>query len=66
VNDMDLNEKYLLELQVFDGLIKHFKKSKDPNSSAVLLAYEHGRRVLEDMYTEAINQKEKTEELLPF
>ncbi|PFX49742.1 limonene cyclase [Bacillus pseudomycoides] len=61
---MNIHDKFELEKRIFNRLIEHNKQNNDPHSHLMILAYEHGLQVLEEMY-EASQQKEKVE-IAPF
>ncbi|KMN42313.1 hypothetical protein [Bacillus sp. LK2] len=61
---MNIHHKFELEKRIFNRLIEHNRKNVEPHSDAVILAYEHGLQVLEDMYK--TSQQEEKEEIAPF
>lgn len=62
--DMNIHHKFELEKRIFNRLIEHNKQNAEPHSKAVILAYEHGLQVLEDMYK--TSQQEEINETSPF
>ncbi|MGN4631595.1 limonene cyclase [Bacillus cereus group sp. MYBK29-1] len=62
--DMNIHHKFELEKRIFIRLIEHNRQNAEPHSKAIILAYEHGLQVLEDMYKTS-QQEEKTE-ISPF
>ncbi|WP_254797964.1 limonene cyclase [Bacillus sp. NH11B] len=62
--DMNIHDKFKLERRIFNRLIEHNRKNGEPDSTAVILAYEHGLQVLEEMYK--TSQQEEKEEIAPF
>ncbi|MGE1028599.1 limonene cyclase [Bacillus sp. GKis3/1] len=57
--DINIHQKFELERRIFNRLIEHNRQNAEPHSKAVILAYEHGLQVLEDMYKTS-QQEEKT------
>ncbi|MGG0730986.1 limonene cyclase [Bacillus paramycoides] len=60
---MNLDEKVDLERRIFIRLIKKHKQQQDIFSTAMILAYEHGLQVLEEVYELS---KQEGEEEYPF
>ncbi|KEK24729.1 hypothetical protein [Bacillus gaemokensis] len=60
---MRLDEKFHLERRIFLRLIEKHKQNHDLFSTAMILAYEHGLQVLEEIYE--LSQKEE-EDRVPF
>ncbi|KFM95254.1 limonene cyclase [Bacillus clarus] len=60
---MNLDEKVDLERRIFIRLINKHKQQQDIFSTAMILAYEHGLQVLEEVYELS---KQDTEEEYPF
>ncbi|EJP83810.1 hypothetical protein [Bacillus cereus] len=61
---MSLDDKFNLERRIFIRLIERHKQQQDIFSSAMILAYEHGLQVLEEIYE--LSKKEKEKEEYPF
>ncbi|MED4653064.1 limonene cyclase [Bacillus pseudomycoides] len=57
---MSLDDKFNLERRIFIRLIEKHKQQEDIFSTAMLLAYEHGLQVLEEIYE--LSKQEKEEE----
>ncbi|HHY2677456.1 limonene cyclase [Bacillus toyonensis] len=62
--DMNIHHKFELEKRIFNRLIEHNRQNAEPHSKAVILAYEHGLQVLEDMYK--TSKQEEVNETSPF
>ncbi|SDL43931.1 hypothetical protein SAMN04487922_13428 [Bacillus toyonensis] len=62
--DMNIHHKFELEKRIFNRLIEHNRQNAEPHSKAVILAYEHGLQVLEDMYK--TSKQEVVNETSPF
>lgn len=60
MNKMSLDDKFNLERRIFIRLIEKHKQQEDIFSTAMLLAYEHGLQVLEEIYE--LSKQEKEEE----
>jgi len=63
VNKMSLDDKFNLEKRIFIRLIENHKQKRDIFSTTMVLAYEHGLQVLEEIYE--LSKQEK-EEKCPF
>ncbi|PEI98450.1 limonene cyclase [Bacillus toyonensis] len=61
---MNIHHKFELEKRIFNRLIEHNRQNAEPHSKAVILAYEHGLQVLEDMYK--TSKQEEVNETSPF
>ncbi|PEM15277.1 limonene cyclase [Bacillus toyonensis] len=61
---MNIHHKFELEKRIFNRLIEHNRQNAEPHSKAVILAYEHGLQVLEDMYK--TSKQEVVNETSPF
>ncbi|WP_243526870.1 hypothetical protein [Bacillus pseudomycoides] len=57
---MSLDDKFNLERRIFIKLIEKHKQQQDIFSTAVILAYEHGLQVLDEIYE--LSKQEKEEE----
>ncbi|HDX9614113.1 TPA: limonene cyclase [Bacillus toyonensis] len=57
---MSLDDKFNLEKRIFIRLIENHKQQQDTFSTAMILAYEHGLQVLEEIYD--LSKQEKEEE----
>ncbi|MBH0356884.1 limonene cyclase [Bacillus toyonensis] len=57
---MSLDDKFNLEKRIFIRLIENHKQQQDTFSTAMILAYEHGLQVLEEIYE--LSKQEKEEE----
>ncbi|EOP29628.1 limonene cyclase [Bacillus toyonensis] len=60
---MSLDDKFNLEKRIFIRLIENHKQQQDTFSTAMILAYEHGLQVLEEIYELS---KQEIEEEYPF
>ncbi|WP_179955788.1 hypothetical protein [Bacillus sp. SH7-1] len=58
---MCLQNKIEAEIQIMKSLVERYKKSKEPNAVSVVVAYEYGLQVLNEVY-----EASKQTEVAPF